>query len=62
MDANAFIGLSKKSAQNKAEGMGYLFHLVRIDGEKFFDYPTEERKDRVCIEIDNAQVSKATFQ
>lgn len=59
---DSFIGLSKKSAQNKAESLGLLFHLIRIDQEDFFKYLEESRQDRICIEIDNAQVSKATIQ
>ena len=62
MDTNSFIGLSKKSAQNKAETLGLLFHLIRIDEENYFNYPDEKRTDRICIEIDKAQVSKATIQ
>lgn len=62
VDPNSFIGLSKKSAQNKAENLGLLFHLVRIGEENFFAYPADKREDRICIEIDNAQVSKAIVQ
>lgn len=63
-DANAFLGLTKKGAQNKAEAMNLIFRLVRIDGADFLGYPSEDdkREDRICVEIDNGNVSKATIQ
>lgn len=57
-----FIGLSKKSAQNKAEAMNLTFRLIRIDNQTFFDYPEDKREDRICVEVDNFQVSKVSFR
>lgn len=62
MKSVAFIGLSKVSAQNFAEANNLIFRLIRIDDERFMDYPEEQRTDRVCIEIDNFRVSKANIQ
>jgi hypothetical protein len=61
MDTSKYLGLTKKSAQNKAENAGLIFRLIRIDGESFLDYPKddEKRDDRICIEIDSSQVTKA---
>jgi hypothetical protein len=61
IDSNVFLGLTKKSGQNKAEVLNLLFHLVRIDKEAYLEFPKEKRDDRVCIEIDNGQITKATI-
>jgi hypothetical protein len=61
-NANDFLGLTKKGSQNKAEMQNLIWRLIRIDNENFLDYPTDTRDDRVCIEIDNGQVTKATIQ
>ena len=56
------LGLSKKMAQDKAEGKNLIFRLIRIDGENYFPYPDDKRGDRVCVEIDGGKVSKVSFQ
>lgn len=56
-----FIGLTKKQAQDKAESKNLIFRLIKINGRDFFDYPEETRTDRICIEIENDRVSKATL-
>lgn len=63
-DANVFLGMTKKRAQDRAEEMNLIFRLVRIDGKDFLGYPPAEdkREDRLCVEIDNGAVSKATIQ
>lgn len=61
MKQEDFIGLTKKMAQDKAEGRNMIFRLIRVDKNNFFDYPKDERTDRVCIEIDDAKVTKVTF-
>ena len=61
MKQEDFIGLTKKMAQDKAEGRNMIFRLIRVDKNSFFDYPADERTDRVCIEIDNGKVTKVTF-
>lgn len=61
-DANVFLGLTKKRAQDRAEEMNLIFRLVRIDGKDFLGYPEDSRTDRLCVEIDNGAVSKATIQ
>ncbi len=60
--ADTFLGLTKKGAQNKAEEMNLIFRLVRIDGADFLGYPEDNREDRICVEIDNGSVTKATIQ
>ena len=60
MDANIFIGLSKKRAQDLAESLNVVFQLVRIDQDQFFTYPSEqERSDRVFVEIESGKVISA---
>ena len=61
-DASAFMGLTKKGAQNKAEALNLIFRLIRIDSEAFYAYPEDKREDRVCVEIDNGSVTKASIQ
>ena len=64
MQAQDFLSLSKKRAQDLAESKYMIFHLIRIDDERFFSYPSEEDKrfDRICVEIDQGKVSKAVIQ
>ena len=64
MQAEDFLSLSKKQAQDLAESKYMIFHLVRIDDERFFDYPSEEDKrfDRICVEIDRGKITKAVIQ
>ena len=62
MEANQFLGMSKKRAQDMAEGKNMIFRLIRIDGENFYPYPEDQRTDRICVEIDNGQVTKASIQ
>lgn len=57
-----FIGLTKKRAQDLAEAKNYVFRLIRIDSEEYFKYPDDRCDTRVCIEIDNGAVTKATAQ
>jgi len=57
-----FLGLSKKSAQDRAENMNLIFRLIKVDGEDFFAYPEDIRHDRLCVEIENGKVVKASFQ
>lgn len=61
-DASVFIGLTKKSAQNKAEEMNLIFRLVSVDGASFLGYPEDQREDRICVEINSGAVSKASIQ
>lgn len=62
LKAENYIGLPKRAAQNRAEADNILFHLVKVDGKPFFDYPTDTRTDRVCVEIEAGKVVKVTFQ
>jgi hypothetical protein len=62
IDTNTFIGLVKKSAQNLAEIHNLIFRLIRVDDKNFFPYPEDLRDDRICIELDKGQVSKAVLQ
>lgn len=61
MKQEDFLGLTKKQAQDRSEGRNMIFRLIRVDKENFFDYPSDERNDRICVEIDNGKVSKVTF-
>jgi len=61
-NANDFIGQTKKGAQNMAEAKAMIFRLIRIDEEAYFSYPEEKREDRVCVEIDEGKVTKASVQ
>ncbi len=61
-NASDFMGLTKKGAQNKAEALNMIFRLIRIDTESFYAYPEDKREDRVCVEIDNGAVTKASIQ
>lgn len=60
--ADRYLGLTKKGAQNKAEEENLIFRLIRIDNENFLGYPEEVYDGRVCVEIENGKVVKATFQ
>jgi len=64
MDSSEFIGLTKRTAQDKAEAKNAIFRLIRIDDRAFFDYPLPDdvRTDRVCVEIENGAVVKAAVQ
>ena len=57
-----FIGLTKKSAQGKAEQYNFIFRLIRIDDKDFLPYPDDVRDDRICIEMQKGEVVKATIQ
>ena len=60
--AEDYIGLTKRSSQDKAERDSLVFRLIRIDKEDFLSYPDDERTDRICVEIDDGKVSKATIK
>lgn len=62
VNSNDFIGLTKKTAQNKAEQMNLIFRLIRIDDEKFLDYPADHRDDRLCVELDKGVVTTAAIK
>lgn len=56
-----FLGKSKWQAQGKAEANNLIFRLIRIDDRAMFSMPADKRDDRVCVEIDNAEITKVTF-
>ncbi len=62
MNVDKFIGLPKRQSQNLADEWNLIFRLCKVDGKDFFDYPEDVRTDRVCIEIENGKVVKATIQ
>lgn len=62
MNADIYLGLTKKSAQNLAEAQNVIFRLISIDGEDYFGYPEDSRDDRICIEINEGKVTKAVLQ
>ena len=61
INSEKYLGLNKKQAQNLAEKDGVIFRLISIDGKPFFSYPEDTRDDRVCIELENDKVTKATI-
>lgn len=62
MKAEDFLGMTKKGAQNHAEIRNLIFRIIRVDSDKYHDYPEDTRTDRVCVEIDNGKVTKASIQ
>lgn len=60
--SHEYLGLTKKAAQNLAEKRGLIFRLISVDGEGFLPYPDDARDDRVCVEIQGGQVTKATVR
>jgi hypothetical protein len=63
MKAEDFIGVSKFKAHDLAEANSLVYRLVSVDGAIFLGYPTDEpRTDRICVEIENGVVVKATIQ
>jgi hypothetical protein len=61
INTKAYLGLGKRTAQNKAEGENLIFRLVRVDQETILGYPEDFRDDRLCVEIDNEKVTKAVL-
>src|SRR5262245_52271199 len=58
--AHAYVGLSKKAAIGKAENDGHRWRVGREDDESFpatLDY----NPDRVTFEIDDGEVTQASF-
>lgn len=55
-----FVGMTKKRAQDVCEARNLIFRLISIDGEGFLPYPTDVRDDRICVEIVDGKVVKAT--
>lgn len=62
MEATDIIGLGKKRAQNIVEEKNMIFRLIRVDQEQYQSYPDDVRTDRVCVEIDNEKITKATIR
>ena len=62
MQAEKFIGMSKKEAQDAAERYNLIFRLVSVDNHQFLGYPEDSRVDRVCVEIEKSKVVKAVLQ
>jgi len=60
--ADDFLGKSKKGAQDYAELKNMIFRLISIDGEPFFSLPEDIRIDRVCVDIVNGKVVKASIR
>ena len=58
----SFIGLSKKSAQDLADRMNFIFRLVSVNGEPYLGKPEDCRNDRICIDITDGKVSAAVIQ
>ena len=62
MQADTFVGKSKKEAQDIAEKANLIFRLVSVDGNKFLGYPEDNREDRICVELSKGKVIKAELQ
>jgi hypothetical protein len=62
INADRFLGLSKHKAQDTAEGLNIIFRLIKVDAEEFLPYPVDVRDDRICVEIKDSKIVKATVQ
>ena len=62
IDSDKYIGLPKKDAQNLAEKQSVIFRLIRVDDRNILPYPDDVRDDRICVEVENNKVVKATVQ
>lgn len=62
MNADKFLGLTKKGAQNLAESSNLIFRLVRVDDEVILGAPQDFVSDRICIVIEKGSVKEAYFQ
>jgi len=60
--AALFVGKSKQGSQDLAEARNLVWRPISVDGEPFFSYPDEIRNDRVCVELMNGKVVKATIR
>ena len=60
--ASVYVGMGKRQAQNKSEFDNLIFRLIRVDAETFLSYPDDVRDDRLCVEIDDNKVTKATIR
>jgi hypothetical protein len=61
--ADRFLGVGKAKAHDLAEQLNLVFRLVSVNGELFLGYPTDGvRSDRVCVEIINGSIVKASIQ
>ena len=58
----SYIGLSKKSAQDKSEKDNLIFRLIRVDGEMYLSYPEDVRDDRICCEFDKGKATIAVMR
>lgn len=61
-EANEFVGLSKKDAQNLCDVRNFIFRLIRVDERNMLSYPEDTRIDRVCVELEKGRVVKAILQ
>ncbi len=59
IDADKYLGLPKKDAQNLAEKQSIIFRLIRVDDRNILPYPEDVRTDRICVEVENNKVAKA---
>lgn len=62
MQADTFIGKSKKEAQDIAEKANLIFRLVSVDGNNRLGWPEDKREDRICVELNAGKVIKAEIQ
>jgi hypothetical protein len=61
-NAERFVGMPKKQAQNEAEKANLIFRLVSVNGDIYFGEPDDEVADRLCVEIIDGKVCKAYFK
>lgn len=59
IDADKYLGLPKKDAQNLAEKQSIIFRLIRVDDRNILPYPEDVRTDRICVEVEKNKVVKA---
>lgn len=60
--AKKYVGLTKKAAQDQADRDNLIYYLVSVDGEKRLGYPNDDRDDRLCVEMENRIIVKATIR
>lgn len=61
INADMFLGMTKKGSQDKAEAMNLIFRLIRVDDRAIQSYPSDQRTDRLCVELEGGKVVKAVI-
>lgn len=62
IDSKTYLGLTKMEANRKSERDNLIFRLIRVNDRDIQTYPFDQRTDRICVEIEDGVVVKATIQ